>query len=216
MQALLRPKCHDPRDRKRGQAQRELPHCERETGPAPVQIIKTDKHGILERGRLNEGLHVLQEPEQELRRSVDVIKRAPISERQIPLKQRVEQGTQLDYASRLGCSSPDPERELSSHRYALVEQPRLAEPGASLHHHHATGPSPDLVQPLANDRELLLTSAEGRTELSAHFPRVHRAIDRPAEHHGSTLEEWAGRATSSGGGPSHPGASWSASIAAGT
>ena len=28
---------------------------ERETGPAPVQIIKTDKHGILERGLLDEG-----------------------------------------------------------------------------------------------------------------------------------------------------------------
>jgi hypothetical protein len=31
-----------------------------------VQIIETDKHGILERGLLNEGLHVLEEPEQEL------------------------------------------------------------------------------------------------------------------------------------------------------
>lgn len=67
MQALLRPKCHNPRDRKRGEAQRELPDGERETGPAPVQIIKTDKHGILERGLLDEGLHVLEEPEQELR-----------------------------------------------------------------------------------------------------------------------------------------------------
>jgi hypothetical protein len=46
-----------------------------------VQVIETDKHGILERGRLNEGLHVLEEPEQELRRSVDVIERAPVSER---------------------------------------------------------------------------------------------------------------------------------------
>ena len=138
-----------------------------------MQIIKTDKHGILESGLLNEGLHVLQEPEQELRRSVDVIKRAPVRERRIPLKQRVEEGTQLDDASRLGRSSPDPEGELFSDRYALVEQPCLAEPGAALHHHHATGPSPDLVQPLANDRELLRTSAEGRTEPSAHFPRVH-------------------------------------------
>ncbi len=54
-------------------SQRELPHCDRETGPAPVQVIETDKRGILERGRLNEGLHVLEEPKQELRKSVDVI-----------------------------------------------------------------------------------------------------------------------------------------------
>jgi hypothetical protein len=72
-----------------------------------VQVIETDKHGILKSSRLNEGLHVLEEPEQELRRSVDVIKHAPISERWISLKQRVEEGAQLDYASRLGCSSPD-------------------------------------------------------------------------------------------------------------
>jgi hypothetical protein len=67
MQALAGPKCHHPRHRKRREAQRELPHCDRETGPAPVQVIEADKHRILERARLNEGLHVLQEPEQELR-----------------------------------------------------------------------------------------------------------------------------------------------------
>jgi hypothetical protein len=39
---------------------------------------------------------------------VDVIKRAPIRERRIPLKQRVEEGAQLDYPPRLGGSSPDP------------------------------------------------------------------------------------------------------------
>jgi hypothetical protein len=80
-----------------------------------VQIIKTDKQGTLERGLLNEGLHVLEEPEQELRRSVNVIKRAPIRERRIPLKQGVEESTQLDYTPRLGRSSPDPERELFRH-----------------------------------------------------------------------------------------------------
>jgi len=80
-----------------------------------VQIIKTDKQGTLEGGLLNEGLHVLKEPEQELRRSVDVIKRAPIRERRIPLKQGVEESTPLDDASRLGRSSPDPERELFRH-----------------------------------------------------------------------------------------------------
>jgi hypothetical protein len=175
MYTLAGPKCHHPGHRKRREAHRELPHCDRETGPTPVQIIERDKHGILERGRLNEGLHVLEEPEQELRRSVDIIKRAPISERWIPLKQRVEEGTQLDDTPRLGRSSPDPERELSSQRYALVEQPRLAEPGASLHHDHAAGPGPDLVQPPAYERELLLTSAEG-TERSVHVSEDTRGI----------------------------------------
>ena len=89
---------------------------------------------------------------------MDVIKRAPIRERQIPLKQRVEEGTQFDCTPRLGRSSPDPKRELSSHRYALVKQPRLAEPGAPLHHDHATGTGPDLVQPPTYERKLLLTS----------------------------------------------------------
>src|SRR5580704_4769011 len=93
------------------------------------------------------------------------------SERRLPFKQRVEEGTQLDDPPRLGRSPPDPERELSSHRYALVEQPRLAEPGASLHHDHATGPSADLAQPPAYDRELLLTPAE-RAERSVHFQSV--------------------------------------------
>jgi hypothetical protein len=153
-----------------------------------VQIIETDEHGILERGRLNEGLHVLEEPEQELRRSVDVIERAPISKWWIPLKQRVEEGTQLDYPPRLGRSSPDPKRELSSHRYALVEQPRLAEPGASLHHDHATGTGPDLVQPPTYEREFLLTSTEG-TERSVHLSKGTRGIGRTAERHGSTLAE---------------------------
>ncbi len=78
---------------------------------------------------------------------VNVIKRAPIRERRIPLKQGIEESTQLDDTPRLGRSSPDPERELFSHRYALVEQPGLAKPGAALHHDYATGPSPDLVQP---------------------------------------------------------------------
>jgi hypothetical protein len=154
-----------------------------------VQIIKADKHGILERARLNEGLHVLEEPEQELWRSVDVIKRAPISERWISLKQRVEEGTQLDYTPRLGRSSSDPKRELSRHRYALVEQPRLAEPGASLHHDHATGTGPDLVQPPTYERELRLTSTEGRTERSVHISKGTRGIGRTAERHGSTLVE---------------------------
>jgi hypothetical protein len=67
VQALARPKCHNPRHGKRRQAHRELPHCERETGSTPVQIIETDKHGILEGRPLNEGLNVLKEPEQELR-----------------------------------------------------------------------------------------------------------------------------------------------------
>jgi hypothetical protein len=144
-----------------------------------VQVIETDKHGIPERGRLNEGLHVLEEPEQELRRSVDVIKRAPISERWIPLKQRVEEGTQLDYPPRLGRSSPDQKRELSGQRYALVEEPRLAEPGASLHHDHATGTGPDLVQPPTYERELLLTSAQG-TDRSVHLSKDTRGdrLDR--------------------------------------
>ena len=153
-----------------------------------MQVIETDKHGILERGRLNEGLHVLEEPKQELRKSVDVIKGAPISERRISLKQRVEQGTQLDYTSRLGRSSPDPKRELSSYRYALVEQPRLAEPGASLHHDHATGTGPDLVQPPTYERELLLTSTEG-TERSVHLSKGTRGIGRTAERHGSMLAQ---------------------------
>jgi hypothetical protein len=125
-----------------------------------VQIIKADEHGVLERSFLNERLHVLEKPEQELRRSMDVIKRAPIRERRVPLEQRVEQGTQLNWAPRLGHSSPHPKRELSSHRYALVQQPRLAEPGTPLHHHYAAGPSPNLAEPPADDRELLLTSAE--------------------------------------------------------
>jgi len=153
-----------------------------------VQIIETDKHGILESSRLNKGLHVLEEPEQELRRSVDVIKRAPIRERWIPLKQRVEEGTQLDCTPRLGRSSPDPKRERPSQRYALVEQPRLAEPGVSLHHDHATGTGPDLVQPPTYDRELLLTSAEG-TERSVHISEGTRGIGQTAERHGSTLAE---------------------------
>ena len=97
-----------------------------------------------------------------------IIKRPPVRDRRITLKQRVEEGTQLDDPPRLGRSPPDPERELSSHRYALVEQPRLAEPGASLHHDHAAGPGPDLAQPPAYGREFLLTSAEGRTERDVH------------------------------------------------
>lgn len=69
-------------------------------------------------------------------------------------------------------TSPRPIRKESSS--AIDTHSSSAEPGAALHHHHhATGPSPDLVQPPANDREFLLTSAEGRTEPSAHFPRVH-------------------------------------------
>jgi len=120
---------------------------------------------------------------------VDVIKLAPVSERRIPFKQRVEEGTQLDYPPRLGRSSPDAKRELSSQRYALVEQPRLAEPGAPLHHDHETGPSPDLGQPPTYDRELLLTSAEGGTERSVHLSKGTRGIGRTAERHGSTLAE---------------------------
>src|ERR1700722_16326100 len=37
---------------------------------------------------------------------MDVIKRAPVRERRIPLKQRVEEGTQLDYTPRLGRPPP--------------------------------------------------------------------------------------------------------------
>src|ERR1700722_8536179 len=189
MLTLAWPKCHHPRHRKRRETRRKLPHCYRETGPTPVQIVETDKHGILERSLLDEGLHVLEEPEQKLRRSVDVIKRAPIRERRIPLKQRVEESTQLDYPPRLGRPSPDPERELPSHRYALVEQPRLAEPGAALHHDHAAGARPDLAQPPAYDRKLLLTSAEGRTERSVHLQRILAARSAPRN---AMVRRWRG------------------------
>jgi hypothetical protein len=107
---------------------------------------------------------------------MDVIKRAPVRERRIPLKQRVEQGAKLDCTPGLGRSPPDQKREFSSHRCALVEQPRLAEPGAALDHDHGTGPGPDLAQLPADDREFPLTSAERRPGRSVHFPRVHRGI----------------------------------------
>ena len=92
--------------------------------------------------------------------------------------------------TRPGSAAPRPTRNESSasHRYALVEQPRLAEPGAALHHDYATGPSPDLAQPPANDRELLLTSAEGRTERSVHISQEYsRDRSDPLNSHGSTL-----------------------------
>jgi hypothetical protein len=123
---------------------------------------------------------------------VNVIKRAPIRERRIPLKQGVEESTQLDDTPRLGRSSPDPERELFSHRYALVEQPGLAKPGAALHHDYATGPSPDLVQPPTHDREFLLTSAEGRTGRSVHTSKSTRGPVGSSESRGSTMAEQAG------------------------
>jgi hypothetical protein len=111
---------------------------------------------------------------------VNVIEGAPIREWRISLKQRVEEGTQLDYPPRLGSSSPDPKGERSSDRYALIEQPRLAEPGAPLHHDHATGAGPGLVQLPTEDRELLLTSAKRRPGRSVHISRLHRGIDRSA------------------------------------
>jgi hypothetical protein len=104
---------------------------------------------------------------------MDVIKRAPVRERPIPLKQRVEKGAKLNYPPRLGRSSPDQKRELASDRYALVEQPRLAEPGAALHHDHGAGPAPDLAQLPANDRDFPLASAQRRPGRSVHIPRVH-------------------------------------------
>src|ERR1700733_270141 len=97
-----------------------------------------------------------------------VIKRAPVRERPIPLKQRVEKGAKLNYPPR-----PGQKRESASDRYALVEQPRLAEPGAALHHDHRTGPAPDLAQLPANDREFPLASAQRRPGRSVHIPRVH-------------------------------------------
>ena len=78
-----------------------------------MQIIETDKNGALERGLFNQGLHVLEKPEHELRGSMKIIKRPPIRDRRITLKQRIEEGTQFDYAPRLGRPSPGPERELS-------------------------------------------------------------------------------------------------------
>jgi hypothetical protein len=67
MGALVGPERHDPRDRERREALRQVSDGDREAGPAPVKIVKADQNGILQRGLLNEGLHVLEEPEQELR-----------------------------------------------------------------------------------------------------------------------------------------------------
>jgi hypothetical protein len=93
---------------------------------------------------------------------VDVVERVPIGQRRIALKQCVKQGAKLDGTPGLGRSAPDPKRKFLRHGDALVEQPRLAEAGAALHHDYAAGAGPDLAQSATNDRELLLTSTQRR------------------------------------------------------
>jgi hypothetical protein len=94
-----------------------------------------------ERGALEQGLKVLQQPIALLGKRVQISQGAPVEERRVPTEKRFHQRSQLhDAFAWLGCAGADPERHALSDPRALFEQAALAHSGAALDQEDHTNP----------------------------------------------------------------------------
>ena len=153
---LVRSEGQHPHDRQRRESLWELAHRDRAAGARPMEIVETDQERVLKCRFFDQRLDVLEEPEEELRRGVEVTQAPAIGQRRIAFEEGVEERPEFDHPAGLGSSAPDSERELGGDPSALVEESSLAEAGAPLDHDHAAGTPPNLGQPAAYRCEFLL------------------------------------------------------------
>jgi hypothetical protein len=133
-----------------------------------MEIVETDEERILKCRFLNQRLDVLEEPEEELGRGMEVAEISAIGQRRIAFEEGVEERAQLDHPAGLGSSAADSERELGGNPSALVEESSLAEPGAPLDRDHAARTAANLGQPPAYGGEFLLATTERESRWSLH------------------------------------------------
>ena len=111
---LVRSERHYPNHRQRRQPRRELSHRHGARCSRPVEVIKAQQQRSPQRHLLDNRLDLLQQPEQELRHSVQIAHRLPLGERRVTIEKRVRiergvrrwTGRAQSFPTRLGRTCP--------------------------------------------------------------------------------------------------------------